>query len=403
MADPPTPGPEGRSLLALARRDRAAAAEAFRALEIDAQVELVCSAPVGQRAELLDLAPSPESLVPRLPEAELCFTVKAVGLESAAWLLEHATPEQIVTSLDLDAWTGLAPDRPKLQAWVDALTTTGDETLLAAVRALDPELLVLHLKERVAVFQKPDDADSEGWQPPEGGRTLEGQFHLVALREGDDLADTLRLLQVLFQNDYWTYFRLMQGVVWELPTETEEWALRWRTGRLEDLGFPSWEDAMRLYGHLPDAERSALPEGGAALDVPEWHMPVWVPPLPEGADSRHLVFRAVANLAPEERRAAFYAFVAVANQVAVADRMELSDVETTPKAIEKAARWISRGLEHVARENDTDPASVLRRVSLERLFRVGANLDPASARDGRPRPDDEALDDPEHEAERPAG
>ncbi len=379
MADPPSPRADARGLLALARSDRPAAVKALDALSVEEQVELVCSAPVGERAALLDLASSPETLIPRLPEAELCFTVKAVGLESAAWLIEHATPEQIVASLDLDAWTGLAPDRAKLEAWLDALATTSDESLLHAVRAVDPELLVLHLKLRVAVFQKPDDADSEGWQPPEGSRTLEGQFHLLALREGDDLADTLRLLQVLFQHDYWTYFRLMQGVVWELPTETEEWALRWRTGRLEDLGFPSWEDSMRLYRHMAEAERNAMPEARAALDVSEWHMPVWLPSLPEGADSRHLVFRVVAKLPPEERRAAFYAFVGTANMVAVADRMELSDVETTPRAIEKAARWISRGLEHLASEHGLEPDAVLRRIPMDRLFRVGANLDPDAA------------------------
>ena len=61
--------------------------------------------------------------------------------------------------------------------------------------------------------------------------------------------------------------------------------------------------------------------------------------------------------------------------------MELSDAETSPKAIEKAATWMSRGLEHVAVENTLDAEAVLRRVPMERLFRVGANLDPEAARE----------------------
>ena len=60
--------------------------------------------------------------------------------------------------------------------------------------------------------------------------------------------------------------------------------------------------------------------------------------------------------------------------------MELSDAETTPKTIEKAAVWISRGLAYVAAENGLEAVQVVRRVSLERLFRVGANLDPERAR-----------------------
>jgi hypothetical protein len=39
------------------------------------------------------------------------------------------------------------------------------------------------------------------------------------------------LLRTLFEEDYWTYFRLMQGALWELASDTEEWALRWRSGR----------------------------------------------------------------------------------------------------------------------------------------------------------------------------
>jgi hypothetical protein len=378
MPDLPSSLTGAHGVLELAREDRAAAAKAVAELDLDAQVALVCDAPVGRRGQLLDLAPAPEQVVPRLPEAELCFTVKAVGLESASWLLELATPEQIVASLDLDAWTGPDPDVAKLDAWLEAMAAISDDALHRALSALDPELLVLYIGARVAVFQKPDD--DEGWDPPEGSRTLDGQFHLAALRDGDDLAGILHTLDLLFQRDYWTYFRLLQGGIWELPTENAEWALRWRTGRLRDLGFPDFDEAMALYRYLAPEERGAAPEGPPALHVPEWHLPVWIPALPEGADSAHLLFRTLARLAPEERRAAFFAFVAVANKLAVADRMELSDAETTPRAVEKAAIWISRGLEHVASENSLDAETVLRRATLERLFRVGANLDPEAAR-----------------------
>jgi len=378
MPDLPSSLTDARGVLELARKDRAAAAKAVAELDLDAQVALVCDAPVGRRPQLLDLAPAPEELVPRMPDAELCFTVKAVGLGSASWLLELATPEQIVASLDLDAWTGPDPDVAKLDEWLEAMATIPDDALQRAVSALDPELLVLYIGARVAVFQKPDD--DEGWDPPAGSRTLDGQFHLAALRDGDDLAGILRILDLLFQRDYWTYFRLLQGGIWELPTENAEWALRWRTGRLQDLGFPDFDEAMGLYRYLSPEERGAAPEGPPALDVPEWHLPVWIPALPEGADSAHLLFRTLARLAAEERRAAFFAFVAVANKLAVADRMELSDVETTPRAVEKAATWISRGLEHVSTENGLDAETVLRRATLERLFRVGANLDPEAAR-----------------------
>ncbi len=386
MADrspPSAPRPlEAGQLLRLARKDRAAANRAVASLSLEQQLALVCDAPAARRAALIELAPAPEQLIPLLPEAEFCFTAKAVGLESSAWLLEYATPEQVVACLDLDAWEGHSPVPAKLDAWIDAIAAAGDGAALRGIQALDPELIVLYLMQRVSVELKPND--DEDWQPPEGGQTLDGQFYFVALHDGDDVAAIVRILRLLFQADYWFYFRMLQGVIWEISTENVEWAHRWRVGRLQDLGFPTWEEAMELYGYLSPKQRLQIDPDHRPLSVEEWHLPVWIPGLPEGRDSKHSLFRTLAGLEPEERRSAFYAFVSTANKVAVADYMEISDVETTPKAIDKAARWISRGLEHVARERGLTQADVVQRVPLDQLFRIGANLDPDAARPPRP-------------------
>jgi hypothetical protein len=391
---------KARRILELARADRAAAREAFSKQPLDEQVELVCETPLSRRAELLDLAAEPERLVPALPAAELCFTVKAVGLEDAGWILEHASAEQIATCVDLDAWRDLVPDRVRLGEWLLAFADAGEETLLRAVGALDFELLTLQLQARVQVLPRPSDDD---WEPPPGAVTLDGQFYLLARDEKDDLADVLDLLRLLFQRDYWVYFRLVQAVLAEPAAEAEEWSLRWRGARLQDLGFPPWEEAMRVYGWLAPEDRAQLAEPGRLQAVGEWPLPVWMPRLPAGAATDPLLFRALAGLPETERRPMLFAFLALANAVAVADRMPLGDAETLPAAIDKAARVASAGLEHVARERGLEPAEALRRSTLERLFRVGASLDPSvapppslSAKDaGSPRDEDPAGSAPD--------
>jgi hypothetical protein len=377
----PSLPPRARQVLDLARRDRAAASRALAELSLDAQAALLAETPIGRRAELLALAPEPEALIPRLPEAELCFTVKAVGLADSAWILAHASAEQLVACVDLDAWHLDRPDPAALGSWLAALAEAGDEAMLRGARALDPELLVLLLRSRAEVEMRP--AGDQDWQPPVGGRTLDGQFHLVARDPGDDLAAILHLLQVLLTQDYWTYFRLLQGVTWELPSDCEEWALRWRSGRLQDLGFPPWEEAIAIYQSLRPSEWAAVPDEARALEVEPWRLPVSVPQLPLEAGAPHSVFRAIAALGEEERRAAFYAVIGLANSVAVADRLELSDAESTPRAIEKAARFASLGLDFVARERALALPEVVRRLPLKRLFSIGANLDPEAA---KPRP-----------------
>jgi hypothetical protein len=377
MLERPAPH-AARRLLDLARTDRSAAQRALAEQPLEIQVELVCETPVARRAALLDLLPEPELVIPLLPEAELCFTVKAVGLESASWLLAHTTPEQLVACFDLDVWEGTLPNRRSLDTWIAALVEAGEEPLLRGLQALDPELLSLFLKARVDVMLRTNDDD---WQDPIGAETLDGQFFFRTLDEGDDAAAIIALLRTLFEHDYWTYFRLLQSVIWELAPENEEWALRWRAGRLEDMGFPPWEEAMNLYRYLPPEQRGVLPQDAAPLaPASQWQLPVAMPRLPAKLDEAGLLFRTIAALEDDERRTAFHALVALANKIAVADRMALSDAESTPRAIEKAARFASGGLEFLAREHGLDPIEVLRRAPLDHLFRVGANLDPDAAK-----------------------
>jgi hypothetical protein len=379
MADTPAPInvlSEAQRILKLSRTDKRAAEQALAALPLPVQVAIVCEAPVASRAKVLGMLPEPEAAIPMLPEGELVFTVKAVGLDDATWILEHSTPRQLATCFDLDAWKGLDPDRTSIAHWFAVLAEAGDETLLRATHAIDPEVLSLYIRSQVLVMLDPDDDE---WQAPIGAQTLEGQFYFMAKKEGDDIAPLMRLLHVLFSEDYWLYFRMMQGVMWELETELEESSLRWRTGRLADLGFPSWEDSMRIYGHLRPELRTVLAEHATVAPVGDWDLAVWLPNLPSLTKNDHSIFSAVQELDEHNRRVFFYSFVSLANKIAVADRMPLGDAETLPKTIEKAAVIASKGLEHLATANATSLSDVLGRTTLEYIFRVGASLDPETA------------------------
>ena len=372
MSKPPVREDEARRIRDLAKQDRAAAAAAISALPIDTQLDLISESPLRRRAELLELVKEPERLIPRMPPAELCFVAKAVGLADAGWLLEHASDEQIAAAFDLDAWSGFVPDRARIGLWLNALAGAGEEVLLRAVHAIDFELLVLALRARVQVMLIGRDQADE---LPSGGLTVDGQFFLFPLVPDDDLEDLLGLLGLLFQSDYWFYHRLLQAVGAELEAETEELALRWRDGRLQDLGFPPLEDAKRIYAFVNEKELARLPSEERTPPLGEWPLPVWLPSLPIESETEHLLLRTLARLDEAARRPLLFAFLALANRIAVADELPLGDAESLPIAIDKAARLASLGLAHLAGANGVEPVEVLRRVSLERLFVVGANLD----------------------------
>jgi hypothetical protein len=399
----PVRSDEAARILDLARRDREAAREALAALGVDEQVALVCETPVGRRSALLDLVPRPEDVVPRIPEAELCFTVKAVGPSQAGWIVEYATAEQLVACVDLDAWTLQGFDGDRFREWWLAAADAGPETLVRWFHAMDPELLVLELQERIVVALRPSDAtEAESWLPPAGSQTLEGQFHYAAKRPGDDVAEITVLLRSLFEASYWDYFRLMQSAIHELPSETEEWALRWRRGRLEDLGFPPREEAAALFAKPTGDAEATLPDEGPVLDAGEWSLPVWFPKVPLAHDSEHAVLAAAARLPEPARQRFLYRLLAVANKVAVAYDLPLSDVESVPTALDEAVRMTSRGLEELATRHGARGEDVLARVSLEHLFRVGVAFFPEKAElvlsklppeDDEGEPDEEPLDE----------
>ena len=137
---------------------------------------------------------------------------------------------------------------------------------------------------------------------------------------------------------------------------------------------------MGIYGHLRPDRLADLPPEPISTEHFEWELPVWISGLPAQADHPHSIFRAVAELDADERAHFFYEFLSLANRVAVADRLDLSDHETLPETMEKAARVASRGLDFVAGESGVRPVDVLRRSGSARLFRVGVNLDPEGVR-----------------------
>jgi len=189
--------PEARRLLKLARDDRRAAERELAALRPELQATVICEAPLSIRRQMIELLPSPEDVIPLIPEAEFTYICRSIGLEDASWLLPMATETQLVTAFDLDAWSGLSIDHTRLDLWMAALADSDDETTLRAARALDPEMLVLFLRNHVDVTLKPSEQEDPDWSPPDNSQTLEGQFYFVAKDPKDDIAPLLHLLHTL--------------------------------------------------------------------------------------------------------------------------------------------------------------------------------------------------------------
>jgi hypothetical protein len=366
----------GTSLLRLARVSRDAARKKLRGLALEEQARVCLELRSEVRAEFLMLLDHPEHVVPLLGDAEVCVTVRGSGMSDGAWLLELATPEQRQACFDLDCWRGTRLQLERTAEWVDALIEAGPETLASAVEETDSEIWVLMLRSMadVAVIGKEET-------PPDGSISVDGVAHFTPF-EGSDPSRVQQLARALFAHSQGEYWRLVYGALFESPSEMEEYAQRWRSGRLADLGFPEREQAQRVYARLHPDEAPVLDVStpGAAL-VPTRTLPRQL----QGS----LVGESLRKLSPDRAGEVLGYLLAVANALAVADELILSDPEAVALALEKAVRGIDAGLRELARVRGRPPEEVLDHTLPLDLFRIGATLD-ASLRKQWVDPDDEA-------------
>ncbi len=232
---------------------------------------------------------------------------------------------------------------------------------------LDLELWVLTLKRitDVAIVGRDDE-------PPDGYFTEDGMAYFRP-RSDADFARVKQIAQAAFSRSQPLYWRLVYGLLFESEAECEEFALKWHNARMADLGFPSREDAMRAYTPLRVDE-------APPWDVTDWQAgtPAGLVPASELPQQLRgtLVGRSLASLPPERAGDVLGYVLAVANAIAVADGLRLSEPDSIPRALDKAVRGIDRGLEELARARREEPHQILDRTRPLDLFRIGATLDP---------------------------
>ena len=367
MPERPTPidaaRVSGTELLLLGRRDRTEARRKLGRLSVEEQASACSELRAELRSEFLMLCDRPEDIVPLLPEADFVHTIRSGGMSEASWLLELASPPQLVACFDLDCWDGYELNPTRIREWIDVLIEAGRPSLMDAMRVTDLELWLIAFRAETQVFVVGKEDE-----PPEGAFTPDGVVYF-GIPEGVSPHRVHETVHAAFERDQPLYWRLVYGLLFESPADVEEHALRWRVNRLQDLGFPDREQAMRVYRSLraESAPGEARVEYGGQL-VPSFALPKQL----RGS----LLGEALSQLPSQVAADALGYVLGVANSIAVADKLQLSDPDSVPRALEKAVRGIDTGLRELARVRGLPPHEVLEQTSPLDLFRTGATLEP---------------------------
>lgn len=362
--EPLVPRTGGRELFELAELDADAARRALNALPPGARAEACLGLHPTQRRVLLELLDDLAEVVPLIPETELLHTIRAADAHDRGWILAHTTQEQRLACIDIDCWHRSELELKRFRDWTDALIIAGGDTLLLALHEFDLETWILALRDMADIVIAEQTVEPYGYYTEDG-------IVFYSPHQPGDRERVRHIFATLLSTQPKQYWQLVYGVVYEDPYETEDYALRWRTGRMADLGFPERKHAMRAYRPLeideaptieiaqPRRKRSDL-VASCALPVPM-----------QGS----LVARALRALEPALAGDMLGYVLAVANTIAVADQMNLSDPDSIPKALRKAIRGIDRGLRDLATRRNQAPHEVLATSRPLDLFRIGMTAD----------------------------
>jgi hypothetical protein len=331
-----------------------------------------------RRADLLFAAADTRGAIRALPGDEFYYVLHELGFPDASEILRYGTPEQVQAALDFAVWDRdqLAPER--VEEWLGAMVEAPSEAIAAWARGIDVELLALLLRRRARIY---DLTLEEPPDEPEGMlfNTPDTFFALDLLGDEDARQVTLQLLDALYSHDLSFSRRVLVGTRGELDVELEEQAYRWRSGRMADLGFTEYYEALEVYREIDPASvrvgglpaprvRPLVDEGeSASLRIPST--------LAERLGSGSPFARAVSGVSAKEELANLNAsLVALSNRVLAADRVTPGDDEAVAAVLGRMVATLDLAVEFASRGRAEDAVLAVQTVPLVRLFQLGVSL-----------------------------
>lgn len=333
------------------------------------------SEPRGARKiDLLLSQDDAPAAIAALAPGEVFELVHEAGFEESTELIALATPEQLQGCLDFESWDKDEYLPVAFHPWLAVLLEAGFEKVGEVWAGLDAEARMLWMQRHVQVFdvtlEEAPDEDDDGPMMT----TPDGFFVLKLLGEEDSQRLTMRLVEDLYRADAHLARHTIQGARSEPAAELEESSYRWRAGRLADLGYVDFHDALELFRPLEVDQLRLEEDGGGAnvLDTSGSTAPIAVA---KEVLARPFLARALAEIEDAAELARIEgAILYLVNRVLAAARAKPGQKEVVERAAQYASATLSLGLEAASRGDARRAAAALGQLSLPRIFRAGYTL-----------------------------
>jgi hypothetical protein len=332
---------------------------------------------VKQRVDQILGTSNSRALVQALAPVEFIILLKE-SLETRPLLLELAHPQQIRTVLDLDCWHKDTLQSSQVLAWLAELQGSGADVLAQTLRTLDLELLIATFRQYIRVHAAPPLEEEE--EPGTYDEILANELYRIEFldQESSWSERILGLLNALRLADLDFYHGLMQSIMWGQDSDAEEWAYRWKSGRLQDEGFPDYYEALETY-RLVDLEQPLPPvleswqaaglpasaEESALLPTYAWSL------TPSGS----LLAQALSgdfSTATQERLC--WEMVYLCNRELVIEQVDFANAAVVCASLVRVHAYLNLGLEYLSGGDTRRLVPLLSECALQSICQVGFTL-----------------------------
>lgn len=336
----------------------------FQALSLQQKSDYLKTVSAKEKMDLIVYDAEAKRLTAALEPQEFFWLMKEVGEADALGLLQLASAEQSIFVLDMELWDNWTFSEENACHWLAYFLEGGEARIHELLKHLDFELLQLLLSRELIVGGGIGDQSNDEERFGDYDHTFDGVF-MLSFKNPQHSQLIGSFLSMLIKLDNPLYTALMEGVKGDVDLELEEQCQRFRTGRLQDLGFPPLEEALSIYARVhPDnfvlnGDKVLSPAGEGGLL------------MPINADEDTLFFRALALAdAPTLMQELNY----LVNSALVAEGKAFHERETMLGVLYRVCGYLSIALEKLTSGDEQKAASILIGEELKRLFQLGYSI-----------------------------
>lgn len=333
----------------------------FTALSFEDRMAHLRDLPAKRRLELIVEDPDGRRLTRGFTPQEYYLMVKEIGETDAQQLIVNGSAEQLTVLLDFELWDKWEFSVEKAISWLEHLLDVGEADAMAVLSRLDPELLQLVLLDEIEVGGGCGEFATDSERLGDWDHSFDSIYYLT-FRNDKHARLVGTLLDTIFRNDHELYIDLMEGCRASVRGEMEDLCYRFRNGRLADLGFPSYEDAMAIYIPLsPDA----FSAGEEKVPVDGFDGAIVATLFPH--DENSLLSRVLAGEMTDSLQQELWGVI---NSVMIAGGGGDSDEDKAYSAYRRVYGWLNLALEQLSGPDEAIASAIVRKEPLKRLFQL---------------------------------